>query len=149
MWEEAKQAVADSSKESKVYIGCDSIRLKKLGVWYARYSTVIVLHKDGRHGCKIFYDTQTMRDFGNLRERLMNEAGYALAAASEIVEVLGDRPLEVHLDLNSDPKHKSNIALKEAMGYVTGMGFKPVIKPDGWAATHAADHAVRCKTFAH
>jgi uncharacterized protein len=153
MWEEAKKAIAASSADSSVYIGCDSIRYRQNGHWMAKYSTVVIVHMDSRHGCKIFYNSEAIRDYGQgvegLRQRLLTEVGYAVAAASDILDVLDGRPLEVHLDLNPDPKHKSNVAVKEAVGWVLGMGMTPVIKPDGWAATHAADHCVRSKGFAH
>jgi predicted RNase H-related nuclease YkuK (DUF458 family) len=85
-----------------------------------------------------------MRDFGNLRQRLITEAGFAIEAATEIVDVIGNRHLEIHLDINPDPKHKSNIAVKEALGYVKGTtGLDAKIKPESFAATHAADHVVR------
>ena len=149
MWEEAKEAIRQSSAESSVYIGCDSVRFKKDKVWYARYATVIVVHKDSRHGCQIFYSAETIPDFGGLKNRLLTEVNYAVTAAMEVADEIGDRHLEVHLDVNPDPKHKSNVASKEALGWVLGMGFEAKIKPEGWAATHAADHAARNKTFAH
>jgi predicted RNase H-related nuclease YkuK (DUF458 family) len=31
--------------------------------------------------------------------------------------------MEVHADINTNPNFKSNDALKEAMGYILGMGF--------------------------
>lgn len=148
-WDAAKQAIRESSASSSVYIGCDSVRFKKDNIWYAKHATVVVVHRDSRHGCQIFYDSVTMRDYGSLKDRLLNEVNFAIMAATDVVEVLGNRHLEVHLDLNGDPKHKSNIAVKEAVGWVMGMGFHPVIKPDGWAATHAADHCARNKTFAN
>jgi predicted RNase H-related nuclease YkuK (DUF458 family) len=40
--------------------------------------------------------------------------------------------------------YKSNVAVKEALGYVKGtLGIDAKIKPDSFAATHAADHVVR------
>lgn len=153
MWEDAKEAIRQSSADSSVYIGCDSIRFKKNGDWYAKYATVVVVHKESSKGCRIFYDSQVLRDYGQgaegLKSRLLNEVNFAIMAATDVLDVLGDRHLEVHLDLNNDPKHKSNIAVKEAVGWVMGMGFTPVIKPLGWAATHAADHCARSKTFAN
>ncbi len=141
MYDTAKEAIKASSKESSVYVGCDSVRFKKGGKWKARYSTVIVLHKDSKHGCQLFYDTVVLDDYGSLKQRLMNEVTYAIQAASEILNVLEDRHMEIHIDLNSDPKHASNIALKEAIGYVQGsFGFAPKVKPEAWCATHAADH---------
>jgi predicted RNase H-related nuclease YkuK (DUF458 family) len=127
MYDEAKEAILNSSESSSVYIGADSIRFM-----------------DSKHGAKIFHRTSEMRDFGNLRQRLITEAGFAIEAATEIVEVLGNRKLEIHLDINPDPRHKSNVAVKEALGYVKGTtGIDAKIKPESFAATHAADHVVR------
>ena len=38
--------------------------------------------------------------------------------------------MEVHADINTNPQFKSNDALKEAMGYILGMGFAFKAKPD-------------------
>jgi predicted RNase H-related nuclease YkuK (DUF458 family) len=144
MYEEAKQAIIDSSLQSSVYVGCDSIRYKKKDKWYAKYSTVVILHMDSKKGCRLFHESIDLPDYGNLKQRLMTEVQLAVAAASEIIDVIGDRHMEIHLDLNPSPNHKSNIAVKEAIGWVRGsFGFDPMIKPESFAATHAADHAVR------
>lgn len=145
MWSKAKQAILESSESSSIYIGCDSLRIKKNNQWFARYSTVVVLHRDSCHGCSIFHDTITLPDFGTLKERLLNEVNFSVQTALELVEYIGDRHLEIHLDINPDPKHKSSIAFKEAMGWVQGMGFIPKGKPDGFAAMHGADHVGRRK----
>lgn len=141
---DAKSAISLSSKQSSIYIGCDSIVYKKNNRWMAKYSTVIVLHKDSKHGCQIFHTSIDMEDFKNLKQRLLNEVNFATMAATDILDVLDGRFLSIHLDINSDPNHKSNVAVKEAVGWVMGMfGFKPEIKPAAWAASHAADYAVR------
>ena len=144
MIEQAKQAILDSSPESSVYIGCDSIRFKKNKMWYAKYSTVIIVHMDSKRGCKLFHESVDMPDFGNLKQRLLNEVQMAVNTATEILDVLGDRHMELHLDINPNPKHKSSIAIKEALGWVKGsLGLDAKVKPASFAATHAADHAVR------
>lgn len=144
MFDEAKQAILNSSETSSVYVGSDSIRFKKNGDWYAKYSTVIILHKDSKHGCKLWCDSVEMRDYGNLRQRLITEASFAIGAAVEIADVIGNRKMEIHLDINPDPRHKSSIAVKEALGYVKGsLGLDAKVKPEAFAATHAADHLVR------
>jgi predicted RNase H-related nuclease YkuK (DUF458 family) len=84
-----------------------------------------------------------MDDYGNLKQRLLNEVMYAVNVATELLDAIGDRHLEIHLDVNPNPKHKSSIAVKEALGYVTGSGFIGKVKPCSWAATHAADHVAR------
>ena len=144
MIEEAKQAIFDSSQESSVYIGCDSIRFRKNKQWYAKYSTVVIVHMDSKKGCRLFHESVDMPDYGNLKQRLLTEVQHAVAAATEIIEVLGNRHMEIHLDINPNPKHKSSIAVKEALGWVKGsLGIDAKIKPSAFAATHAADHAVR------
>ena len=144
MFDTAKEAIRTSSKESSVYIGCDSIRFRKNGQWYARYCTVVVLHKDSKHGCQLFHQTQNLPDYGNLKQRLMNEVNFAVSVALELLDFVGDRRMEIHLDINKNPKYKSNVAVKEALGYIRGtLGFEPIFKPDSWCATTAADHAVR------
>lgn len=144
MYEEAKQAILESSRQSSVYVGCDSIRFKKNGQWHAKYSTVIILHLDSNKGCRLFHESVDMPDYGNLKQRLLTEVQFAVQAASEILDVLGNRHMEIHIDVNPNPKHKSNVAVKEALGWVRGsLGVDAKIKPNSWAATHAADHAVR------
>jgi predicted RNase H-related nuclease YkuK (DUF458 family) len=144
MIEKAKQAILDSSPSSSVYIGCDSIRFRKNKQWYAKYSTVIIVHMDSKKGCRLFHESVDMPDYGNLKQRLLMEVQLAVAAATEVIDVLGDRHMEVHLDINPDPKHKSNVAVKEALGWVKGsLNLDAKIKPASFAATHAADHAVR------
>jgi hypothetical protein len=144
MIEEAKKAILNSSKDSSVYIGCDSIRFKKNKQWYAKYSTVIIVHVDSKRGCKLFHESVDMPDYGNLKQRLLTEVQMAVSTATEIIDVIGDRHMEIHLDINPNPKHKSSVAVKEALGWVKGsLGLDAKIKPSSFAATHAADHAVR------
>ena len=55
--------------------------------------------------------------------------------------VVGD--LTVHVDANPVVSHRSSAYVQELVGLVVGQGFRALIKPDSWAATHAADHLVR------
>jgi predicted RNase H-related nuclease YkuK (DUF458 family) len=105
---------------------------------------VIVVHVNSKHGCQIYHDTRDFPDYGNLKQRLLTEVQFAVEAATEIMDVIGNRHLEIHLDVNPDPKNKSNIAVNEAIGWVRGsLGIEPHIKPNSWAASHCADHVVR------
>lgn len=145
----AREAIKTSSKESSIYIGADSVRYEKTkGKWVARYATVIIIHRDSRHGGNVFYSLVTLPDYGGLRNRLLTEVQHSLDAFSMIEDILGDRHLEIHLDVNPDPKHDSNIVAKEAQGWVRGMGLTPKIKHESWAASTAADYAARGR-FTH
>jgi predicted RNase H-related nuclease YkuK (DUF458 family) len=51
-------------------------------------------------------------------------------------------PLEVHADINCEAHFKSNTALKEAMGYIRGMGYEFKAKPYAFASSSCADKVV-------
>jgi len=138
--EEVREAIAASSNESSIYIGADSKQFTKNKVKYVCYVTVVVIHIDTLRGGKIFKSYKTERDYGSLRQRLMTEVGFAINIGYELIDDVGVRPFQIHLDLNPDPKHKSHVVVKEATGYVLGMlGFKPKLKPDAFAASSVSD----------
>lgn len=145
------------SPESKVYIGCDSKRYKRKlnkeqSEWFAAYHTAVVIHKDNRFGCKVFVDTEVMRDYDQRNDRpylrMMNEAYKAVEAYQQLEETLLDRDVEVHLDVHPDKKYGSNVATNSAVGYVKGVtGLEVKIKPDAFAASYAADHQTKWNPF--
>lgn len=144
--EELKTEIENSSKTTEIYVGADSRRFKKWShtekkvVWYASYTRVVIIHTDGNKGCAVYGDNKVERDYGNIRMRMMNEVVYSTEIAAEIAEAVGDRVFELHIDINPKPEHKSNVALKEAIGYVRGMlGITPKFKPESTGAAHTAD----------
>lgn len=138
--EELKQAIRAEPTQTAIYVGADSKQFKKGEVHYVVYVTTVILHKNQTQGCQIFKQYVVERDFGNLKQRLLKEAEFAITIGYELAETIGDRPFEIHLDLNPDPNHKSSTCVKEANGYVLGMlGFKPKIKPEAFAASAVAD----------
>lgn len=147
--DEIKAYLDTVSEESKVYIGCDSSRKKnRQGEWFASYTTAVVVHVDNSKGCRVFCDTETMRDYDQRADRpsmrMMNEAYKAVEAYQQLEDELIMRDVEVHLDVNADEKHGSNCAMSMTMGYVRGVTGRDVkIKPDAFAASYAADHGVR------
>lgn len=142
MWAEAREEIPRSSQNSAIYIGCDSIAIAYNKI---HYSTVIVLHKDSNKGCRVFHNSVTLPNYGSMRAKLLMEVQYSLEAFYAIENVIGERHVEIHLDLNSDPKHASNVVTAEAIGWVRSAGVTARIKPEAFAATHAADHFVRDK----
>lgn len=142
---QVQSAIKSSSPTSRVYVGCDSKRSRKTGE--VKYATVVILHFDGKHGAKMWSFIDNEMDYSPAtkpRMRLITEAYKAVDIASQIVDVVGDRHFEVHLDLNTSPKHKSNLAVKEALGYVMGvLGFDAKLKPEAWASSSAADKLVQ------
>ena len=147
--EKARKSILESSQESKIFIGADSVRFKKgynkdgSDKWFARYATVIIVHKDGCHGASIAYNLTILPDYGELRTRLLTEVQMSLDAFTHIEDIIGNRSLEIHLDVNPDPIHASNVVAKQAAGWVTGMGLTPKIKDQAWAASTAADYCAK------
>ncbi len=142
--QEVKQFIQAQSPETKIYLGCDSERFKIDKVWYADYITAIVIHIDGKHGCKIFGGIERERDYDQKqnrpRYRLMNEVYKVSQLYLDLIDVLEDRLVEVHLDINPDEMHGSSCVINEAIGYIRGTcNVIPLVKPQAFAASYAAD----------
>jgi len=151
--EEVKEYLATCPKDSKVYLGCDSLKYKKGGTWFARYTTVLVVHISNSKGCKVFGYSTRERDYDQTpskpRMRLMNEVYKVAECYLALAEELEAFEIEMHLDVNPDEAHGSNIVFKEAVGYILGMtGMEPKVKPEAFAASYAADQGVRRNWFA-
>lgn len=142
--EQVKEFILSQSKETKIYLGCDSERLRVGGVWYADYVLAVVVHIDGKHGCKLFGKVVRERDYeqklNRPRMRMMNEAYKLSELYMELAEVLSGRPVELHLDINPDEMYGSSCAVNEAIGYIRGTcNVIPMVKPRAFAASYAAD----------
>lgn len=141
---EVKEFITNSSPETKIYLGCDSERFRIGSDWYADYILAIVVHKDGKHGCKLFGEVVREKDFDQKvnrpRYRLMNEAYKLSELYLSLADVLVDRQVEVHLDINPSELHGSSCVLNEAIGYIRGTcNVIPMVKPKAFAASYAAD----------
>ena len=129
---------------TKVYLGCDSVRYLKRGSNYARYATVAIVHKNGNNGCRIFSHRSTEPDYdlkkNRPKMRMMNEVIKVCTLYTQIAPFIDEFDVEIHLDVNTDPKYGSNCAATEAAGYVLGMtGIHAKLKPDSFAASYGAD----------
>ena len=145
---ELKTFIDAQSPETKIYMGCDSERVNIRGTWFADYAAVVVVHIDGKHGCRIFGEVTRERDYDQRRNkpamRLMNEVYKVSALFQKLADVLEDRDVEVHLDLNPDELHGSNCVIAQAIGYIKGTcTVVPMVKPDAWCSSFAADRFSR------
>jgi len=136
--------IENQTPESKVYIGCDSERVVVDGVAYADYILAIVVHINGNNGCKLFGEVCRERDYDQKRNkpryRLMNEVYKVSELYLKLANVLVDRDIEVHLDINPSEMHGSNCVINEAIGYIRGTcNVIPLVKPEAFAASYAAD----------
>jgi uncharacterized protein len=144
---EVKDFIDRQSPQTKIYLGCDSERFKLNDEWYADYTTAICVHIDGRHGCKVFGEVVRERDYDQKKNkpslRLMNEVYKVAEVYAKLKEVIANREIEVHLDINPDKMHGSSCVLQQAIGYIRGTcNVIPFIKPDAFAASIAADRGM-------
>ena len=104
------------------------------------FATVIVFLREGKGGFMLIHNEQIRQDM-RIKERMMMEVAKSVGVAYEIADVLAKHKvrLEVHADINPDISFKSNVALKEAMGYIKGMGYEFKAKPYAFASSSCAD----------
>ncbi len=123
----------------KVCIGTDSQVYSDC----THFATVIVFLREKRGGF-MFIHTEKSSKKMSLRERLITEVGKSVQVAYSLCDLFDkyDVAMEVHADINTDPHFQSNVALKEAMGYIRGMGFVFKAKPDAFASSSCADKIV-------
>jgi predicted RNase H-related nuclease YkuK (DUF458 family) len=135
----------------KVGVGTDSQKSGGKGSY--KFATVILISTSedlgggitvGRGGMIIaatYYNTFKKNNKELVNERMVYEVGKSVEVAYEIAPLLDlyDIKLEIHADINPDPKWESNKALQTAVGYILGMGYSFKVKPEAWAASTAAD----------
>lgn len=143
--EEIVELLATLDHETKVYLGCDSVRFRKNKRNYGKYATVAIIHMNGKNGCRIFSNKSVEPDYdvkqNRPKMRMLNEVRKVCELYNQLIPFIDEFDIEIHLDINLDPKHGSNCAANEAAGYVLGMtGVEPKLKPESWAASFGADH---------
>lgn len=123
----------------KVCIGTDSMVRGSV----IEYATVIVFLREKKGGFMFIHNEKSEKQV-SLRERMITEVWKSVDVAYKLCDLLDEYEigLEVHADINTDPHFKSNEALREAMGYILGMGFVFKAKPDAFASSYCADKVV-------
>lgn len=142
--EKIKEFIGSQGPNTRIYIGVDSERLRVNGIWHADYTAVIVVHINGKHGCRLFGEVTRERDFDQRADRpntrLMNEVYKASELYLKLADVLEGREVEVHLDINPDEEFASSHVVSQAIGYIRGTcNVIPLVKPEAFAASYAAD----------
>jgi uncharacterized protein len=124
-----------------VCIGTDSQR-KHGGYTYA---TAVILVTKGKGG-KIISRKSFEKGKIELVRRMTKEVMMSIMTAYELKDLFDkyDINIEIHADINQNPKHDSNKALKEAVSQITAMGgyfnnYSYRVKPDAWASSTGAD----------
>ena len=129
----------EAGHKLKLCVGSDS----QVKGGTAEFATVIVFLREKKGGF-MFIRNNKMPNKMSLKERMITEVAQSVEVAYGLCDLLDkyNVELEVHADINTDPAFKSNTALKEAMGYILGMGFVFKAKPNAFASSSCADKMV-------
>ena len=140
--EEVRKAILKETEKGnrlKVCIGTDSqVKGKE-----TEFATVIVFLREGSGGFMFIHNEKTKIQY-SIRERMLMEVAKSIEIAYELCDLFTTYhiDMEVHADINTNPHFKSNEALREATGYILGMGFAFKAKPEAFASSSCANKIV-------
>src|SRR3990170_5375105 len=128
-----------SGNELKVCIGTDS----QVRAHLTEFATVIVFVRKGKGGFMYIHNEITEQKM-SIKQRMLMEVAKSIEVAYALCNIFSrySVDMEVHADINTNPNFKSNDALKEAMGYIVGMGFAFKAKPEAFASSSCANKVV-------
>lgn len=140
-------------ENTKIYLGCDSVRYVKHKRKMARFATVCIVHMNGKNGCRIFSNISHEPDYdmkpGKPKMRMMNEVIKVCELYNQLAPYIDQYDIEIHLDISNDPKQGSNCAANEAAGYVLSLtGVEPKLKPFSFASSFGADYIANHSSMA-
>ncbi|UYQ92633.1 ribonuclease H-like YkuK family protein [Chitinophaga horti] len=141
--EEVRQVLLTAQEQGhtmKVCIGTDS----QVKGRCTKFATVIVFIRKGKGGFMYLRKEEIYRKM-SIKERMLDEVARTVDTAYQLTDLFTafNVDMEVHADINTNPAFKSNDALKEAMGYIMGMGFSFRMKPDAFASSSCANKVVQ------
>jgi len=133
------EAEIANNNKLKVYIGTDSQVKQNV----TEFATVIVFLREKSGGFMFIHNEKTAQHF-HIKERMLQEVAKSIEIAYELCDLFieYDVEMEVHADINTNAQFKSNDALKDAMGYIMGMGFAFKAKPEAFASSCCADKVI-------
>jgi predicted RNase H-related nuclease YkuK (DUF458 family) len=137
--EDAIRFETEEGNKLKVCIGTDSQVRGKI----TEFATVIVFLREKKGGFMYINNEKSTAKL-SIKERMLEEVSRSVQTAYNLCDLLDayDVDLEVHVDINTNPNFHSNTALKEAMGYILGMGFAFKAKPEAFASSSCANKVV-------
>jgi predicted RNase H-related nuclease YkuK (DUF458 family) len=137
--EEAIRREYEAGNKLKVCIGTDS----QVKGPETEFATVIVFVREGKGGFMFIHNEKSLLKY-SIKERMLVEVAKSIEIAYELCDLFNvyDVDMEVHADINTNPVFKSNEALREAMGYILGMGFAFKAKPEAYASSSCANRIV-------
>ena len=128
----------ESKPNAEILIGCDSQNFSDKTI----YAIVVALYDVGK-GAHVLFNKWTTKREWTRSVRLLNEVWYSVEVAEAMKAAGLPKVRWIDIDINPDPKFKSNEVFRQAVGMVEGMGYKVRYKSLGPIATYCADHLVK------
>lgn len=147
-FKEIDKFLENCGPETRLYVGCDSrVYYTSAKKRMVSYTTAIVVHIDGQHGGKLFYENiiepDRSPDRGKPSVRLMTEVYKVSELYLTLIDNVDsciDKDIEIHIDINPQKEYKSSAIISEALGYIRGVcQVDAKVKPEAWAASTVAD----------
>ena len=102
----------------EILIGCDSQNTTS----QTTYAIVVALYHKGKGGHVLYKKWSTPKE--RVRQtRLLSEVWYSIETAELLRNSGVPKPKWIDVDLNPDPRYKSNEVFRQAVGMVEGMGY--------------------------
>lgn len=120
--------------DAQIIIGCDSKNRDSQTI----YGIVLVLYKEKKGG-HVLYAKKRIPRVRERWSRLWHEVELSVELANHLLDAGLPRAEFIDLDLNPDPRFKSNDVVRAAVGLVESMGYKARTKPYSLCASYAAD----------
>jgi uncharacterized protein len=109
----------ETKPNAEILIGCDSQNFKDRTI----YAIVVALYDTGK-GAHVLYKRWKTQKEWTRSTRLLNEVWYSVEVA-EVMKAAGLPKVRwIDIDINPDPRFKSNEVFRQAVGLVEGMGYK-------------------------
>lgn len=132
----------NAKPEAEIYIGTDSQNTGKK----TYYACVVVLYTPGKGG-HVIYSQEALPIIRDSFTKLWKEVEQSMQIAGKVHDMLEEagieRTITIDLDLNPDPKFKSNNVMRAALGWGESCGYAVRYKPFALAASYAADKLVK------
>ena len=128
----------DEHEDIEILIGCDSQNRSSETV----YAVVVAMYRPGKGAHIIFRKWKTPKEF-NRPTRLLNEVWFSVEVAELLKKAGVKKPKWIDIDINPDPRYKSNEVFRQAVGLVEGMGYSCRFKSLGPITTYTADSLVK------
>jgi predicted RNase H-related nuclease YkuK (DUF458 family) len=130
--------ILEKYPETKIHVGCDSQSYSTK----TNYVTTVVFRYDKR-GAHVIYRKETVPKVKDMWTKLWGELQRSIDIAGYLRIEGGINIHQIDLDYNNNPKHKSNMIVKTAIGYMESLGYNYAIKPETLIAISVANELCR------